>query len=323
MTDPLQQRLAELEGAEAALVLASGRAATACTLLALLRPGDHLLASEWLRPETRDFFTVELPALGVDVTFTNPRDTRGWRRDLRKTTRALFVESPVLDTGRPVDLRPPRALSVELGIALIVDATAASPVNFTPLAHGADVVLHDARVLLDSQGAGEAGVVCGTDGVIDEVRQKMTAWGAVPHPASLTQLAQGLATLQVRVAHQNACALRVAEWARSAPGVHAVEYAGLAGDSGDGQQAEWMHGGGPVLLLTLTQPTAGRLVCEQLAAHLDAAQTIGDGVVTQARLLSPDGPLRLRVGLELADAIIAALATSLAAVAATAPPERA
>jgi cystathionine beta-lyase/cystathionine gamma-synthase len=291
-------------------------------VLALLRPGDHLLACAWLRSDTRAFFEAELPALGVDVTFTNPRDTRGWRRDLRKTTRALFVETPVVESGQLVDLRPPRTLAQELGIALIVDATAASPANFTPLRHGADVVLHDARMLLDGQGAGEAGVVCGTEGVIDEVRRKMEAWGAVPHPAGRAGLALGLVTLAVRVEHQMAAALRVATWAQTAPGVRHVTHAGLPGDPDHETRSEWMRGAAPVLLLELVQPESGRQLCHHLSAHLGPAMTGGAGVVTQARQLSIDGPVRLQVGLEDPAAIIAALDAALTAALATAPLER-
>lgn len=317
--DSLEHRLAELEGAEAALVLASGRAATASTMLALLRPGDHLLACTWMRPETRDFFETELPALGVEVTFTSPRDTRGWRRDLRKTTRALFLESPVIENGRPVDLRPPRTLAQELGIALIVDASLATPANSTPLRHGADVVLHDASLLLDGDGVGGTGIVCGPEGVIDEVRRKMERWGAVPHPAARTSLACGLGTLAVRVERMNTTARQVAEWAWSAPGVQRVSYAGLSDDPDHGTAMEWMQGAGPVLVINLVHPGSGPVACHHVTAQLAPLLPGGAGVVTQVRPVAPDGPLRVQVGLEDPAVIIAALDTALTAAVATAP----
>jgi cystathionine beta-lyase/cystathionine gamma-synthase len=98
--EALHRRLALLEGADAALVLSSGMAATACTMLALLRAGDHLVASTWLYGGTRTFLEQELPAMGIEVTFIDPTETRGWRRAMRRNTRVLFLESPV---------NPPRA----------------------------------------------------------------------------------------------------------------------------------------------------------------------------------------------------------------------
>src|SRR6188472_4246073 len=93
--ETVQKRIAMLEGAEAALVLSSGMGATACALLALLRPGDHLLSSELIYGGTHRLFTSELKAMGIAVTLVEPIDTRGWRRALRKETRAIFVETPV------------------------------------------------------------------------------------------------------------------------------------------------------------------------------------------------------------------------------------
>src|SRR2546423_3669522 len=102
----VQRRVAALEGAEAALLLASGMGATACALLALLRPGDHLLASSWIYGGTRDLFVREFATMGIEVTLVDPTETRGWRRRMRRETRAIFLESPVNPTCRVLDLRP-------------------------------------------------------------------------------------------------------------------------------------------------------------------------------------------------------------------------
>lgn len=100
--EEVQRRLAAMEGAEAALVLASGMGATACALLALLRPGDHLLASSWLYGGTRTLLTEEFTTLGIEVTLVDPMESRGWRKRMRKHTRAIFVESPVNPSCRVV-----------------------------------------------------------------------------------------------------------------------------------------------------------------------------------------------------------------------------
>ena len=128
----VQERLALLEGAEAGLVLSSGQGATACALLALLRPGDHLLASSWIYGGTQQLVHEEFPAMGIDVTLVDPTETRGWRKRLRKETRAIFVETPVNPTCRVLDLKPITALAKELGLALVVDSTFARPVELPP-----------------------------------------------------------------------------------------------------------------------------------------------------------------------------------------------
>lgn len=304
MNSSLPSRLAELEGAESALVLASGRAAIACTVLALLRPGDHLVAGQWIRPSTRRFFEQELPALGVQVTFVNPGETRGWRRALTRTTRALFMESPVLETGRVLDMKPPRTVTQELGIALIVDSSAASPVNFTPLSHGADVVVHDASVLLADQGDGEAGVVCGTDGVIEEIRAKMQLWGAEPHPHAVRDLERGLATLEVRVQRQNATAREVAQWAASHRAVQHVVYAGLGGHPDAAFVGEYLRGAGAAVLLDLGSDDAVIAVAARLTGIIPA-RPADDG---------SRGWLRLQVGLESPAVLTEALSRALGAL---------
>lgn len=312
MPQLLHRRLADLEGAESALVLASGRAAVACTALALLRPGDHLLAAMWLRAETRQFFEQELPALGVEVTYVDPRETRGWRRGLKRTTRALYVESPVLESGRLIDLRPPRTVTQELGLALIVDATAASPVNFTPIAHGVDIVLHDATVFLDGHGKGEAGVVAGTEGLVEEVRLKMESWGALPHPLAQVQLEHGLATLEVRVQRQNATAGELAIWAEQQREVDVVHYAGLPSHPDRAAFDEWFKGAGATVHLKLRESHDAAHVAARTSALLAEAPGARN-VITTVTAGSESGWLRVHAGLEHTDTIIAALDAALSA----------
>ncbi|MGI8562686.1 MAG: trans-sulfuration enzyme family protein, partial [Candidatus Dormibacter sp.] len=145
----VERRLAMLEGAEAAVALSSGMGATACAMLALLRPGDHLLSSSWIYGGTHKLFTQELAGMGIEVTLIDPLSPRTWRRALRQTTRAIFVESPVNPTCRVLDLSSLANLAKSEGVALVVDSTFASPVNFRPLEHGADVVIHSTTKYLN------------------------------------------------------------------------------------------------------------------------------------------------------------------------------
>jgi cystathionine beta-lyase/cystathionine gamma-synthase len=324
----VQRRVALLEGAEASLVLASGMGATACTMLSLLRPGDHLVTSNWIYGGTRKLFDQELPAMGVTVTSVDPMESRGWRRAITGTTRVIFLESPVNPTTRVLDLRPIVALAKEHGLALVIDSTFASPVNFRPLEHGADVVIHSATKYLNGHHDILAGVVSGSESVIEEVRQKMMVWGQAPDPFALWLLERGLKTLDVRVRRQNASAQRVAEWAETHPAIARVHYPGLASHPDHALARETLDGFGGMLAIELRDGgDATPRVLERLRLITHAPSLGGvDSLVSEPRYTShahmtpaarsaigiPDGFLRISVGLENADDLIADFERALA-----------
>jgi cystathionine beta-lyase/cystathionine gamma-synthase len=325
--EAIQKRLALMEGAEAALVLASGMGATACALLALLRPGDHLLASNWVYGGTRLLFTQEFATMGIDVTLVDPMETRAWRKRMRKETRAIFVESPVNPTCRVLDLRPISYLTKEGGLALVVDSTFASPVNFRPLEHGADVVIHSATKYLNGHHDVLSGVVLGTAPYIEEVRQKMVVWGQAPDPFACWLLERGLKTIDVRVTRQNENARRIAEWCNSRKEVRHVHYPGLE-DHPDHEVARtFLDGFGGMLAIELV---GGGRSAERFLRRLRLikhATSLGgvDSVVSEPRFTShshltseeraalgvPDGFLRVSVGIENVDDLIADLEQAL------------
>lgn len=326
-SETIQKRLALLEGAEAALVLASGMGATTCAMLALLRPGDHLLASEWIYGGTQTLFTREFQAMGIEVTLVDPMETRVWRKRVRKHTRAIFIETPVNPTCRVIDLRSISYLTQELGLALVVDSTFASPVNFRPLEQGADVVIHSATKYLNGHHDVLSGVVLGTASYIEEVRQKMLVWGQAPDPFACWLLERGLKTLDVRVRRQNENAMRLAQWCAERPEFARVHYAGLPShpdhevasstlDGFGGMMAVELAGGAAAaerflsrLKLILHAPSLGgvdTLVCEpRFTSHagMTAAQRAAIGI--------PDGFIRISVGIEDADDLIADVAQAL------------
>lgn len=319
----VQERLAMLEGSEAALVLSSGMGATSCAMLALLRPGDHLLASTWLYGGTRQLLEQELATQGIDVTFVTPTETRAWRKNVRHNTRAVLVESPVNPTTRVLDLRPLAALTNELGVALVVDSTFASPINFRPLAFGADVVIHSATKYLNGHHDVLAGVVCGSASLIDEVRNKMAIWGQAPDPFAVWMLERGLKTLDVRLERQNANAQRVAEWAAGHAAFSAVHYPGLPSHPDHDIARETLDGFGGMMAVELAAGAeATRDVLSKLRVFVHAPSLGGvDSLVSEPRFTShqhmtpseraaigiPDGFLRLSIGLEDPDDLIADL----------------
>jgi cystathionine beta-lyase/cystathionine gamma-synthase len=323
----VQKRIAALEGAEEALVLSSGMGATACGLLALLRPGDHLLASQFLYGGTHRLLTEEFPQMGIDVTLVEPFEPRAWRRRLRRETRAIFIESPVNPTCRVLDMRGVSLLTKELGIALVVDSTFASPVNFRPLEHGADVVIHSATKYLNGHHDVLGGVVCGTAPYIDEVRQKEIVWGQTPDPFACWLLERGLKTLDVRVKRQNESAQVIAEWLEGRKEVRRCHYPGLPSHPDHAIAVDQLDGFGGMLSFELA---GGARAADRFAKRLKMvryAASLGgvDSLVSEPRFSSharltsderarigiPDGFVRFSVGLEDVNDIIADLEQAL------------
>lgn len=316
----VQRRIAALEGAEAAVLLGSGMGATACALLALLRPGDHLLASAWIYGGATSLLANEFTTFGIDVTLVDPMETRVWRRRMRKQTRAIFLETPVNPTCRVLDLRPVSYITKECGIALVVDSTFASPINLRPLEHGADVVIHSATKYLNGHHDVLGGVVCGTTSYVEEVRQKMMLWGQAPDPFGAWLLERGLKTLDVRVRRHNENAMAVAEWCAERKEIRRVHYPGLADHPDHAVAKALMDGFGGMMAIELT---GGARAAERFLRRLKLirhAPSLGgvDSLVSEPRFTShahlspegranagiPDGFLRLSIGIESAQDLI-------------------
>jgi cystathionine beta-lyase/cystathionine gamma-synthase len=323
----VQKRIAMLEGAESALVLSSGMGATACALLALLRPGDHLLSSSWIYGGTRRLFDEEFVQMGIEVSYANPDERRVWRNTIRQNTRVIFVESPVNPSSRVIDLEQIGILAKTQGVALVVDSTLASPINSRPLEHGADVVIHSATKYLNGHGDILCGVVAGTASYIEEVRQKMMVWGQAPDPFACWLLERGLKTLDVRVKRSNENAMKIAEWCEKKPEIKKVHYAGLSSHPDHALAKKMMDGFGGLMSIELAggAKAADRFISRlRIITH---ASSLGgaDSLVVEPRYSShahmtskeraaigiPDGFIRLSIGIESADDLIADIAQAL------------
>lgn len=323
----VQKRLALLEGAEASLLLSSGMAATACALLALLRPGDHLLASQYIYGGTYRLFMEEFVRMGIDVQLVDPWEPRVWRKHIRKETRAIFLETPVNPTCRVLDLRPISFLTRNSGIALVVDSTFASPINFRPLEHGADVVIHSATKYLNGHHDVLMGAVLGSEPYIEEVLQKEMLWGQTPDPFACWLLERGLKTLDVRVQRSNETAMQVALWAEKRKEVVQVHYPGLTSQPDHEIAKDILDGYGGMLALELKGggKAADRFLKRlKLVTHAPSLGGV-DTLVSEPRFTShakmtpaeraaigiPDGFLRFSIGLESAEDLIADLEQAL------------
>ncbi|MBI4545779.1 MAG: aminotransferase class I/II-fold pyridoxal phosphate-dependent enzyme [Gemmatimonadetes bacterium] len=326
----LGRKLAELERAEAAIALGSGMAATSLTLLSFLGAGDHLVAASALYGGTTQLLTREFPRLGIETTFVELAGD--WAGTIRRRTRALLVEVPSNPTLRVPDIRALGRLAREKGLPLLVDATFATPVNFRPLEHGADVVIHSATKYLGGHSDLTAGVVAGPKDVIEEVRHKLKSFGPVLDPHAVWLLERGIKTLVVRVARQNENGLALAGWLEAHPAVVAVHYPGLESHPEHAVARELFQGFGGMLSLVvrggdeaaLRVMSRFRLVCvapslggvETLASMPRFTSHIGLSAAERHALGIADGFIRLSLGIEDAEDLRADLAQALDAEAA-------
>ena len=323
----LAQRLAALDGGEAAIAVASGMGATALAHLAILNPGDHLISCDWIYGGTRRLFEREFARLGIQVSFVDPSNPRIWKARLRNTTRAIFLETPTNPLMRVLDLEPLSALCHTEGIALIVDSTFASPINLRPIEHGADVVIHSATKYLNGHTDVIAGVVVGTEEMVEEVRQLMQMWGQALDPHAAWLVERGLKTLDVRMARHNANGLAFAEWASGEKAFTRVHYPGLPSHPDHALAATQLDGFGGMVGLEVrggadaAERMLRRLRLAQHAPSLGGVETLVSEprVTSHAGLSSaqraaqgiPDGFVRVSLGIEDVDDLIADFARAL------------
>ena len=317
------RKYAALEGAEAAVMVSSGMAATALAHLAILRPGDHLIASRWIYGGTQRLFDEELARFGIAISYVSPDEPRLWRKSVRKETRAVFVESPTNPLIRVPDLQPILKVAKEFGLALLVDGTFASPINFRPLEHGADVVITSATKYLNGHSDAIAGAVAGSASFIEEVTRLMRLWGQAIDPFAAWLVDRGMRTLAVRIERHNANGLAVARWAAKQKWIAKVHYPGLEVHPDHAVAAKVLGGFGGMVGLQLTggAPTAERFLSRlRVVTHAPSLAGV-ESLISEPRLTShvhlspeqraalgfPDGFVRLSCGIEDGGDIIADL----------------
>jgi cystathionine beta-lyase/cystathionine gamma-synthase len=287
----LARKYALLEGAEEAVFVASGMGATALAHMAVLRPGDHLIASRWIYGGTLKLFDEEFGRFGISVTYVDPTTPRIWRKSIRKTTRAIFVETPVNPTVRVLDLAPIASLAKEFGLALLVDATFASPINLRPLEHGADLVITSATKYLNGHSDVIAGAVAGSRPVIEEVVRLMRSWGQALDPHAAWLIERGMTTLAIRMARHNSNGLAVANFLEQHPGVTSVCYPGLTSHPDHALATRLLDGfGGMVGLTVKGGQTAVERFLKRLRLFIHAPSLAGvESLVSEPRLTSHKG----------------------------------
>ncbi|MBI4421832.1 MAG: aminotransferase class I/II-fold pyridoxal phosphate-dependent enzyme [Gemmatimonadetes bacterium] len=321
-------KLAALEAAERALFVASGMGATALAHLAVLRPGDHLVSSSWIYGGTRRLFLEHFTQLGIEVSLVDPSQKRAFKDAIRKGTRAVFVEMITNPLMRVIDIEPLAQLCRGEGLALLVDATFASPINCRPLGLGADLVIHSVTKYLNGHTDVIAGAVAGTEAVVEEVRKLMQVWGQSIDPHSAWLIDRGLKTLALRMERHNANGMAFARWAAGRPDVTRVHYPGLETHPDHRTAARLLAGFGGVVGLELkggvrrVERALRRLRLAFHAPSLGGVETL----VSEPRLTShaslsaadraaqgiPDGFVRVSLGVEDVEDIIADFEHALA-----------
>ena len=247
----LHDKLAALEGAEAAVATSSGMAAVTTILLSLMRAGDHLLAGDCLYGGTHDFLTGHAADLGWSFSFVDAGRPETWEAARTDRTKVFLVETITNPLMRVGLLDQVADFGRREGIVTVIDNTFASPVNFRPLQTGFDLVFHSATKYLGGHSDLVAGAVMGSAGLIEQVRKTINLFGGSLDPHAGFLLARGIKTLALRVQAQNANALALARFLEDHPAVAAVNYPGLASHPDHAHADKLLSGFGGMLSLRL------------------------------------------------------------------------
>lgn len=322
-TDEFAQRLADLEGASAGVSTASGMAAVFATCAALLGPGDHVIAARELFGNTAWVVDEWLPKQGVEVTRVPVADTDAYLRAAQPNTRMVLLETPANPTLTLADLEPLGVWAKDEGILLVVDNCFASPAVQQPVQWGAHLVLHSATKWIDGQGRVLGGAIVGDADPVARIGEFLRRTGGCLSPFNAWVLSRSLETLHVRMERHAASAARIADFLHDHKQVTRIFYPHHHSFAQADLGRKYLRtGGGLVGFEVLGGARRGAAVLDALELHSLTAN-LGDvrsiathpastthSRLTEAQRLAAGiapGFLRLSVGLEHADDLIADL----------------
>ena len=328
-----ENAIAELEGVDAALLFASGMNAITTSALSLLKSGDHVVAQRDIYGGATKFFSQWLPKLGVETTFVDTTEYDQHARAIRPNTKLLYLESPTNPTLRVVDLRKVTALAKQHNLITLIDSTFATPINQRPGDFGIDLVMHSGTKFFAGHSDLICGIVAGRHDLIQKIHETRTTLGGVMDPHAAWLLLRGIKTLAVRVQRQNDNALRVAQFLARHVQVRRVHYPFVEGHPQRALAMEQMQGGGGVLSFEVDGAGADAKRLTEALRLFSLAPSLGGvgSLVTIPALTShamisaeqrqkmgvTDQLIRLAVGIENADDLIADLEHALTVVTAT------
>ena len=328
-----EQRMALLEGAEAARATASGMAAVTAALMGQLKAGDHVVASRALFGSCLYVVEELLPRFGVATTLVEGSDLAAWTAAIRPNTKTAFLESPTNPTLDVVDIAAVADILHQAGATLVVDNAFASPMLQHPLALGADCVVYSATKHIDGQGRTLGGIILAAEKFIaDNVHNFLRQTGPCLSPFNAWVLLKSLETLPLRVGQMDRTAAKIADFLAAHPKVARVVYPGRADHPQRAVAAKQMSGGGTLVAFEVVGGKAAAFAVADALTIIGISNNLGDAKslvthpeTTTHQRLKPEqraalgigpGLLRLSVGLEDPDDLIEDLDQALGKLAA-------
>ncbi len=324
--EALEQAIAELEGGVRGFAFASGMAATSSVLM-IFQAGDHLVVGEDIYGGTYRILTAVFKRWGLETTFVDSTDLAQVRNALTPKTKAIFVETPSNPTLKITDLAAVAEIAHERGLLAITDNTFMSPLLQRPLELGFDIVVHSATKFIAGHSDLIAGLAVVKDAAMGQrIRHVQNAFGAILGPQDSWLALRGLKTLGVRLHRQQDSAVIIADWLQARPEVKKVYYPALQGHPGRDVHLRQAAGGGAVVSFELASKelAVGMMKNVKLplvAVSLGGVESILSYPATMSHAAMPareraargitDGLVRLSVGLEAAEDLIADLAQAL------------
>ncbi|MHB9129510.1 MAG: trans-sulfuration enzyme family protein [Armatimonadota bacterium] len=328
-TDALEKKLALLDGAEDCVTFASGMGAISALFLGLCGTGYHVVCADSIYGATHGLLTGPLQQWGLNITFVDVREPGNIARAIRPDTRLIYLESPSNPTLRLADLAAVAQLAHDRDIPVAIDNTFATSVNQQPIHFGIDLVVYSATKYISGHGDTLGGAVLGRSEHIRRVRMAEVLFGATLSPLCAFLLLRGAQTLPLRVERHNTNALAVARWLEQQPQVRRTLYPGLPSHPQHGLACDQMRGFGGVVSFEVNGDDAARrlldatTLCTMAASLGDVKTLIAQPISMSHRFLpkpareaagiTPD-LIRLSVGLENVEDIIADLAQALEAI---------
>ncbi len=317
-----EEKIRNLEDAEAATSASTGMGIISSTLFALLSPDDRVVSVKDTYGGTSVIFNEFLTRFHIKVTLCDTTDHEQIEREVAKGCKVLYLETPTNPTTKVIDIVRMAKAAHDVGAIVIVDNTFATPINQNPLHLGADLVLHSATKFLGGHADALGGVICGKKELIDQIYHFREINGATLHPMASYLILRGMKTLDLRIKRQNESALKIAHYLESHSAVERVYYPGLASHEGHQIARQQMRGFGGMLSFMLKENSLEavsrflpRLRFAHAAANLGSVETIvGTPATTshvecsleeRAALGIPEGLIRYSTGIEDVDDLIA------------------
>ena len=319
-----EDKVKELEGAQAATSFSSGMAAISNTLATFLKPGERIVSIKDSYGGTNVIFNEFLPPLNIEVSLCETGDYEQIETEIAKGCKVLYLETPTNPTIKITDIERLSMAAKKVGALVVVDNTFATPINQAPLELGADIVLHSASKYLGGHADALGGVICGNKDLVKKVHHYREINGASLAPMDAYSLLRGMKTLKLRVQRQNESAMMIAKYLQNHSAVEQVNYPGLESHPNHDIAKKQMIGGYGGMLsfsvkggLEAIKKFLPKLEYAHMAANLGCVETVvGPPFTTshvecsaEERMAAgiPEGLVRYSTGIEDVEDLIADL----------------